>query len=271
MLAPCHSSRRSGRGQELPGDGWRHGQPLLERERGIALGDDDAPPLPLVGVLALEVEDVDGDVADVGERLDVPIEAERRRVKTERFRERSRHHRVTREPVRLRDGVLEQTVRDDDVPPGQLLAVAAAAAHVLARVDDELQVELGCLATGGTATARRALDPLETRAEGEVALLDGIEDGRRIGAALRRVCEDGVALELVQAQDVPELLADRRRDVGHHVLGLLERAVDHVAGVAGDVGDHEDAAAGIERRSLAPPRTRRRRHESIVSRTARVA
>jgi hypothetical protein len=67
-------------------------------------------------------------------------------------------------------------VGDDHVAPRELLPARAAPAHVLAGVDDELEVELYRLAARGAAAARRALDPLQPRAEGEVALLDGVED-----------------------------------------------------------------------------------------------
>lgn len=170
-------------------------------------------------------------------------EAESRRVEPELSDRRLGQERVTL-TVHL---VLEQPVRDDHVRAGQLLASGTRPADELARVDDELEIELRKLRTGVAVAARRALDADEPVAEGEVALLHRVEEHRSVGSAVERVAEYGVSLLLVEREHPTEMLRDEEGHVREDILRMLERAIDDVARVARDVRDHEAAALGRER------------------------
>ena len=57
----------------------------------------------------------------------------------------------------------------------------------------------------------------------------------------RRVGEDGVALELDEAQRVAQARDDQRRELGHDAMGVLELSVRQERGVPGDVGEDQIA------------------------------
>jgi hypothetical protein len=94
------------------------------------------------------------------------------------------------------------------------------------------------------------LDAPEALAKTEVALLDRIEQHRAVELTVERVAEGGIAFELVDAHHGLEMLDDVPSDVGHDVLGVLQRARDDVVGVARDVGDEQTAAVGARGHEL---------------------
>lgn len=127
--------------------------------------------------------------------------------------------------------------------PGQLLAPLARTEDEVSEVHEELQIQVGQLRAGGAVAADGVLDAAQASPEGEVALLDHVQEHRPVQIALERIAECGIALELVHADDPLEAVHHGRGHVGHHILGVLERTRDDVVRVARDVGD-EEAAAG---------------------------
>ena len=70
----------------------------------------------------------------------------------------------------------EQAVDHDDGGAGELVAAGDPAAHVLAVVDEELQVQLWRTLTGVAVAGRRLGDAPQTPPKGDIGGLDGVEE-----------------------------------------------------------------------------------------------
>jgi hypothetical protein len=145
----------------------------------------------------------------------------------------------------LDDVVLEQSVRDEDVRPEELVA----AGHLLEEgdsvVDDELEVEVRD-AHAGVALARRGLtDVPATPSEPEVAALDGVEQRRAVDPLRGHVREGSVPLELGQPEARAQGRDDGADEVGQDVLRVLDLDVGEVPGVARDVSDEQARRSGF--------------------------
>ena len=150
--------------------------------------------------------------------------------------------RVRSRPQHLDHPVLEQAVDQDHVGPDRLGAGGRLLEHEAAEVGDELEIEG---ADGGARGARArggAAHLVEPQLERDVARLDHVEQPLGIGERRgRRVGEDGVALELDEAQRVAQARDDQRRELGHDAMGVLELSVRQERGVPGDVGEDQIA------------------------------
>jgi hypothetical protein len=104
--------------------------------------------------------------------------------------------------------VLEQSVGDDDVRSGQLLAAGNPLADDLAVVGDDLEVEAGDADARVAVAERGPTDVAESAPEGEVAALDRVLERRAIDGLGEREGERRVALELGQPEGRPQRADD---------------------------------------------------------------
>ena len=87
----------------------------------------------------------------------------------------------------------------------------------------------------------------------KVTLLDRVEEHGRIKLAVECVAEGRVSFDLVDMDHRIEPLDHGPGDIRDDVLGVLERAPDHIVGVAGDVGHKQDSALDPGRHDVRPP------------------
>jgi hypothetical protein len=139
----------------------------------------------------------------------------------------------------LDDVVLEQTVDEDHVAAGKLLATRHLLPDELAVMNDELDVEALHLAASLALAAIGLFEVAQPLAERETGLLDGILQQRAVDLGGGRVNERRVAFEFREAERRTQRPDQRIHDVGDDVLGVVEFDAGHEARVAGDVGDRE--------------------------------
>ena len=89
------------------------------------------------------------------------------------------------------------------------------------------------------------LDAAQSTPERVVGRLDGIDQERAVGPLVLDVQEGGVALELGQAERRLEPADDRLQEVAGDGRRVLQLAAGQVGGVAGEVGDDEEAMLGV--------------------------
>jgi len=192
-------------------------------------------------------------LADVVVALAVPRQAERA---TGGCQERVGQERVGRGPERRADGVLEQAMNEDHVRADRLGTGRGLLQDEAPEMRDELQIE-GADERAGRAGARR--DPahlLQAQLERDGAALDHVEQPLGVAEGRDgRVGEDGVALELDEAQRFAQARDHELGQLGDDAVGVLELGVREKRGVAGYVGDDE----------VAPLARPRRRHGQTTS------
>jgi len=189
----------------------------------------------------LEIDDPPRHLAHITVPFAVAPHRERHGIDPERVHAGFRAKGVSHEPESLRSRVLEQAVYEDHVVPRQLFATAACSANELAVVNDELEVQLRGFRARIARAVRRVLDTPQAPAKAEVALLDRVEQHRRVELAVQGVAERGISFQLVYAQDGLEAFYDVSRDLRDHILGVLERAGDNVVAISGDIRDEKGA------------------------------
>ena len=92
---------------------------------------------------------------------------------------------------------------------------------------------------------RRLVDAPQPAPEREVGRLDRIEQQRSVGTAVLDEQERGVALELGQPERRLEPPDDRLEQVAGDGRRVLDLASAKVRGVAGQVGDDEEAGSRV--------------------------
>ena len=134
---------------------------------------------------------------------------------------------------------------EDDVRPGEVLAVALGVDHVGAEVSDELRVERADRRARGAPAGRRALHVQQTVGEVEIAALDQLDQALTIGERrLVGVAEDGIAFELHEAHRRREPRADEPGQLVDDRVGVLELGAGEERRVARDVGQQQVAPSG---------------------------
>ena len=92
--------------------------------------------------------------------------------------------------------------------------------------------------------ARRLVDAPQPTPEGEVGRLDRVEQQRPVGASVLDEQERGIALELGQSERRLQPADDRLEEVAGDGRRVLDLAPRQVRGVAGQVGDDQEAGLG---------------------------
>ena len=128
--------------------------------------------------------------------------------------------------------------------PGELVAAGDPAAHVLAVVDEELEVQLRRTLAGVAVAGRRLVDAPEASPKGDVGGLDRVEEEGSLGPPVLDAQERGVALELRQPERRLQAPDDRLEQVARDRRRVLDLAPGEIRGVAGDVGDDQEAGLG---------------------------
>ncbi len=106
----------------------------------------------------------------------------------------------------------------------------------------------------GVARADRGLhDVAEPPPEGEIGVLDRVLEQRGVDRRGDHVDEGGVALELGQPEGRPQGVDHGADQVGDDVLGMVELDAGQIAGVAGEVGDHQAGGFWLREHSAFPP------------------
>ena len=115
---------------------------------------------------------------------------------------------------------------------------------VRAVVDEELEVELRGQAARVAVAAAGLVDAAQPAPEGEVRRLDRVQEQRAVGPAVLDEEEGGIALELRQPEGRVQAADDRLEEIAGDGRRVLELAAREVRGVAGQVGDDEEAGLG---------------------------
>ncbi len=133
---------------------------------------------------------------------------------------------------------------DDDVRTRQLVAAGDSTPDEGAVVDEHLQVQLGRQPTRVAVAGRRLVDAPEPAPEGEVGSLDRVEQQGPVGAPVLDEQERRVALELDQSERRLEAADDRLQEVTGDGRRVLDLAPGEVRGVAGQIGEDQEASLG---------------------------
>ena len=165
------------------------------------------------------------------------------RVEAERL---DRCRREQRKAVRacLGAGAFQQAVDDDDVRPGELVPAGDATPDEGAMVDEHLKVELGGQSARVAVAGRGLVDAPQSTPEGEVGRLDRVEQQGPVGASVLDEQEGRVTLELGQSERWLQPADDRLQEVTGDGRRVLDLAPRQVRGVAGQVGDDQEAGLG---------------------------
>ena len=149
-------------------------------------------------------------------------------------------------------GALQQPVDDDDVRPGQLVPAGDATPDERAVVDEHLEVEPGRQPARVAVARRRLVDAPQPAPEGEVGRLDRVEQEGPVGAPVLDEQERRVALELGQSERRLQPADDRLEEVARDGRRVLDLAPRQVGGVAGQVGDDQEAGLGCRCHGVEP-------------------
>ena len=141
-------------------------------------------------------------------------------------------------------GALQQSMRDDDIGTRQLVAPGDATPDEGPMVDEHLEVEPRCQPTRVAVAGRRLVDAPQSTPEGEVGRLDRVEQQRPVGAPVLDEQERGITLELGQSERRLEAADDRLQEVTGDGRRVLDLAPGEVRGVAGQIGEDQEACFG---------------------------
>ena len=135
--------------------------------------------------------------------------------------------------------VLQQPVDDDDVATHQFLATRHPLPGDDSVVDDELEIESRDEGAGIAVALRGLADVAQAPTEGEIAVFDGVLEGRAVDGVGDEVGKGSVALELRESEGRPERPDDRVRQVSQDVLCMVQLDTGDIARVPADIGEHE--------------------------------
>ena len=133
---------------------------------------------------------------------------------------------------------------DDDIGSRQLVAAGDLTPDEGAVVDEHLEVEPRRQATRVAIAARGLVDAPESTPEREVGRLDRVEQQRPVGSSVLDEEERGVTLELRQPERRLEAADDRLEEVASDGRRMLDLAPGEVCGIAGQIGDDQEAGLG---------------------------
>ena len=238
------SGPQRGRRQVRPDDGRVGRDGRVDVEGEIAVGDLE-PALRALGLPArLQVQRERVDAAEV---LDLLRARPERRASASRPSASTAAAGEQREPVGARLGgarALQQAVDDDDVGARELVPPGDPTPHERAVVDEQLEVQPRRQPARVAVAARRLVDAPQPTPEREVGGFDRVEQQRPVGAPVLDEQERRVTLELGQAERRLEPADDRLEEVTGDRRRVLDLAPREVRGVAGQVGEDQEAGLG---------------------------
>ena len=133
---------------------------------------------------------------------------------------------------------------DDDIGSRQLVAPGDATPDEGTVVDEHLEVESRRQPTRVAVAGRRLVDAPQSTPEGEVGGLDRVEQQGPVGAPVLDEQERRVTLELDQSERRLQPADDRLQEVAGDGRRVLDLAPREVRGVAGQVGEDQEAGLG---------------------------
>ena len=149
---------------------------------------------------------------------------------------------VGRGTQRLGDVVLQQAMDENHVRPHGLGPGRRLLQDEAAEVGDELQIQPPHERAGRAGTRGRQPHLLQPQPECDVAALHHVDQPLGIGKRrARRVGEDGVALQLDEAERRRQLRDHQGGELGDDPVGVLQLGARQERRVAGDVGEDEVA------------------------------
>ena len=227
-----------------PDHRWVGGEGRLDVEGEIGVGDVEPAHGALVLPAGLEVQRERVDPAEVLDLLRARPELQGIGVETESVDGGGGEQ---REAVGSRLGgarALQQSMGDDDIGTRQLVAPGDATPDEGAVVDEHLEVEPRRQPARVAVAGRRLVDAPQSTPEGEVGRLDRVEQQGPVGAPVLDEQERGVTLELGQSERRLQAADDRLQEVAGDGRRVLDLAPREVRGVAGQIGEDQEAGLG---------------------------
>ena len=133
---------------------------------------------------------------------------------------------------------------DDDIGTRQLVTSGDATPDERTVVDEDLEVESRRQPTRVAVAGRRLVDAPQSTPERKVGRLDRVEEERAVGAPVLDEQERRIALELGQPERWLQPSDDRFEEVTGDGRRMLDLAPREVRGVAGQVGEDQEAGLG---------------------------